>query len=402
MKPSIIFVAEFTIILLLTSVSANGQVGALSFLGLESSGESLSDTVDSHSESSTPQTIEATGPWGRLPAYHRNLIAPVLIEQLNVPSNDEGVDNIAHQTFDKEYPKWKKLGQSPDQWPQFLFNEVFDGSTRRLFLSIYTKMVDEKLWSQIRTIKSCNPKSPWPGFYVMPQNGGGAFKEYLEGLGYGDWFSASRSPRWGLRSPKTGYQFHIIQCPLDWDQRFIETHIDSYNPGTSDSGLKYVAPGAHLATYLVKGGKHVVDDKWWPDEEDVPGRLKAALREEGLIVPDVDQTNYDNGVTMSDFTKWNTGDKNFGYLWLNARNQTAGWWTTYEGARNFSKVTSMGCARDDGRVSYKLEYYNGFLLFRMKGKKCSATWYKENERRFIEVNGTMVSGHVYRNGRDMD
>ena len=190
------------------------------------------------------------------------------------------------------------------------------------------------------------------------------------------------------------------RCPLDWDQRFIETHIDSYNPGTSETGVEYLAPGAHLANYAAKGLKHVVDDKWWPDEEDVPGRLKAALRKQGLIVPDVDQTTYSNGVTMSDFTKWNTGDKHFGYLWINTRTNRAGWWTTYEGARNFSKVKSLGCAHD-GRVSYRLEYYNGWLLFRMKGKECEATWYKNNENRFIDVEGELVLGHVYRNGEDM-
>ncbi len=382
-------------LIVLVSAPAFGQIGAISFLGLEATNEAVA-------EESTPKTMAVTGPWGRLAPGHRDRIAPVIIAQLNHHSTDEVYENIAHQEYDDDYLKWKALGLPQETWPIYQFNEIFDDDTRRLFLCVYTKMRYENFWSQIITVKRSSPKSPWPGFYVMPKGGEAGFKRYLEGLGYGDWFKASRKPRWGLRSPKTGYEFHIIQCPLDWDQRFVETHIDSYNPGTSRTGLEVLAPGVHWANYAAKGLKHVSDDKWWPNEKDVPGRLKAALRAQGLVVPDVDETTYDSGVTMSDFTKWKTPDKHFGYLWINTRQNTAGWWTTYEGARNFSKVTCLGSAKDDGRVSYRLDYYNGFLLFRMKGTSCEASWYKENENRWIDVTGNRVMGHAYRDGRDME
>ena len=378
---------------------------ALAVLGGAARGQTMALLGVASDEQKVPEVAVAAGPvttgpvapapvappaphWDRLPADVQSDLARLMRNQLDqAPRQGDNQPCLAACNLSgPAYQAWAALKLPKETWPAFYFEQMgADG--RRIFLTLYVKLKTDGVWDLLESFDSFYPPGAWAGFQALPKNPAG-FRDQLIGLGYGDWFKASRSPRWGVRSPNMGCQFHFIGPPPGSDPRFVEFHLDFQNPG---SYKWYDGPGSLAA----KAVAHIEVDLWSPTGERIADRLLAAVKDQGLTVPDVDESRVAN-FTLSNFLKWNTGSSPLGFLWLNPVDRTAGFWTKDGGNQYFDRVTYSPQSDPTKPLRFMLHAKKYFAeIYVQPDGDLTGQFYWTGNTDPVDLSGDLVDGHVY-------
>lgn len=335
-----------------------------------------------------PADFPPDTPWFRIPAELRAEFERVLEPQVEPNFRSDDRAPIAEEYYDESFRAWQAAREEDPQlsWSRYFFDTHLGIEGRRVLLCVQAKMAAEHIWHQIAVIGRFDPASPWPGFWAAPRDPS-TFLAYLGKIGYGDWFGADRGDRWGLRSPDSGAQFHILGPASGGDPRMNEFHIDLSNPGDR-SYIDFLSDAYH-------GLDHLVNDHpdFGADSENISERLREDIVDQGIEVHDPDLVSLE-GAWISDFLKWETDEDDwFGYMWMNPREGTAGWWTEEEGARNFDRVILVS---EEYPVTYRLEYGNGSLELLIFWDSIEASWYQKSSGKYRHFEGEKIRGFVFK------
>jgi hypothetical protein len=112
---------------------------------------------------------------------------------------------------------------------------VWDGlnvDQRNHFLILYSKLKSQSLWSEVSSVTWTGPQAVALFHTVRPES---EFRELLLNGDYGDYWSASRSARWGVRSRFRGAELHF-KASRDLSPGTLNVHMDLHNPGDPKRG----------------------------------------------------------------------------------------------------------------------------------------------------------------------
>jgi len=382
--------AKLMIVALLL-IAAPAPAQTLALLGVQTDAQPpavMAPTTPAAASATAATTPPASPHWDQLPAAAQTDLFRLMRNQLEQPprQGEQQPCLAACNCSNGAYGSWAALGLPKDTWPAYYFEQMGpDG--RRILLTLYVKLKTDGVWDLLESFDSFYPPGAYAGFQPLPKNPAG-FQAQLVALGYGDWFKASRPPRWGVRSPNMGLQPHIIGPPPGSDPRFVEFHLDFQNPG---SYAWYDDPVEAAAKGLV----HIEVDLRGATAEHMADRVLAAARSQGLTVPDVDQTSF-AGYTLSNFLKWDTGSSPLGFLWLDPSGAHAGFWTKKGGAQNFDSVTYSPQSDPTKPLRFMLRSRGYFAeVYVQPDGDLTGLFYWTGNTDAVELSGDLVEGHVY-------
>ncbi len=103
----------------------------------------------------------------------------------------------------------------------------WDSVEQNHFLIVYAKLVSEGLWDEVGEVLWAGPQGV---MLFKPKFAESLFIKKLNAGPYGNYWSASRDARWGVRSRFRGAQLHF-KASAKAGESIVAVHLDLHNPG---------------------------------------------------------------------------------------------------------------------------------------------------------------------------
>lgn len=322
------------------------------------------------------------GKWDRLPPAYRAELTRLLEGQRRV--------GLAAHNFSRAHTAWgeaRSVGGTSDPWPRWFFERTLHPGGRRGLLTLVAKLRDEGVIDAIGAIGWVADASEGPNdaVFTFVETPGQDIRVRLAAKGYGDHYNAAGDD-WGVRSPATGAQLHFRKSEhptLD----LYSVHVDLNNPGRGKG---------NWISQAGRGISHWYEDLEAREDTHTAELIQAAIRAQGIAVPDVDAVALPGGLVVSEWLKWETDESSwFGWLWLKPAAREAGWWTSSEGSRRFTAV-NPGPAGTTDPADFRLTYGNGHVdLWIASGGALRARWFQTSTGKSREFTGRLDQGSAH-------